>query len=257
MTTGIGNDVGRTEAGIGRRNALLAGSSFAATATAVMPLAGPAVAQGSASPSHAEVPVTRFPSRYMNAKDTPLATLDNGARVGRDTEAYWTLPADSEQRVSYDREIVVKVVDGIWTFGSPSIVNSHAVQAPEGLIIYDTGDNAEDGVRFYRLLRSATDVPIRAIIYSHEHYVHGTRVFLEEEAKRGNTDIAIIGHPNTNAEVVRTGGTFTVHPEISPVLVARALEQFNAYLPTTGPDAGFKNPIIPAPGGFVPVNTPV
>ena len=179
-------------------------------------------------------------------------------REGRHgTEAYWNLPADSEQRASYDKEIVLEVADGIWTFGSPSIVNSHAVQGPDGLIIYDTGENVEDGERFYRLLRSATDAPIRAIIYEHEHYAHGTKAFLDAEAKRGNIDVKIIGHPGLNAEVARTGGTFTVHPEISSVLLARALEQFNGYLPDKGPDAAFKNTITLGVDGFVPVNTPV
>ena len=204
-----------------------------------------------------DVPVTRFPSPYMHAKDTPLVTLENGAKVGRDTEAVWQLPPDAAQRASYDQDIVVQVADGIWTLGSPSLVNVHAVQGPEGLIIYDTGEHVADGARFYRLLRLATAAPIRAIIYSHEHYVHGTTAFVEEEARRGNTDIMIIGHPNTNAEVARTGGTFTVHPEVAPVLLARALEQFNAYLPATGPDAGVTHTSAPGADGFVPVTTPV
>ena len=204
-----------------------------------------------------DVPITRFPSPYMHAKDTPLVTLANGAKVGRDTEADWQLPPDAAQRASYDQDIVVQVADGIWTLGSPSLVNVHAVQGPEGLIIYDTGEHVADGARFYRLLRLATAAPIRAIIYSHEHYVHGTTAFVEEEARRGNTDIMIIGHPNTNAEVARTGGTFTVHPEVAPVLLARALEQFSAYLPDTGPDAGVTHTSAPGADGFVPVTTPV
>jgi hypothetical protein len=32
-----------------------------------------------------DVPITRFPSPYMHAKDTPLVTLDNGAKVSRET----------------------------------------------------------------------------------------------------------------------------------------------------------------------------
>ena len=130
-----------------RRAILIGGSSFALMAGGLTPSV--TAAQSGSS----EIPVTRFPSPYMNAKDTPLVTLEMGARVGRDTAAYWNLPATSEQRASYDKEIAFQVADGIWTFGSPSIVNSHAVQGPEGLIIYDTGENVEDGERFYRLLR--------------------------------------------------------------------------------------------------------
>ena len=39
--------------------------------------------------------------------------------------------------------------------------------------------------------------------------------------------------------------------------MARAVEQFNFYLPVEGPDAAFKNTLVPGAGGFVPVNTPV
>ncbi|MBO9695244.1 MAG: hypothetical protein J7499_03515 [Sphingopyxis sp.] len=202
-------------------------------------------------------PPVRYPSPYMDAASTPMTTLDNGARVGADTAAYWNLPPDSPKRASYDEEIVVKVADRVWTLGSPSIVNVHAVEGPEGLIIYDSGESLEDGERFYRLLRTATDAPVRAIIYSHEHYTKGTRAFVDAEAKRGNTNIRVIGNRCTNAEMATTRGAFTFHPEVSPVMSARALQQFNAYLPDTGPDAGFKNSIKLAADGYMPVDTPV
>ncbi len=198
-----------------------------------------------------------FSSSYMNAAKTPLVEIANGAKVGKDTAAYWNLPTDSPQRTSYDKEIVVKVADGVWTIGTDSIVNIHAVEGPDGLIIYDTGDNVEDGQRFYQLLRTATQAPIRAIIYSHEHYVSGAKTFVDEEAKRGNKNIRIIGHPGTNESMSRTGGLVAVHPEVASVLMARTIEQFNIYLPDEGPDSRFKNTIIPRAAGFVPVDTPV
>ncbi|MEP9353295.1 alkyl sulfatase dimerization domain-containing protein [Xanthobacter sp. KR7-65] len=212
---------------------------------------GHAIAQDSSAIRH------KYPSPYMNAKDTPLVEIAKGAKVSEGTAAYWNLPPDSPRRTSYDSDIVVKVADGIWTMGTASLVNCHAVQGPDGLIIYDTGDNIEDGARFYRLLRTATQAPIRAIVYSHEHYVNGAKAFVEEEAKRGNTDIKIIGHPGTNKSVARTGGLSAAHPEVSSVLYARSIEQFNFYLPEEGPDSGFKNTVLPGAGGFVPVNTPV
>lgn len=196
-------------------------------------------------------------SPYMAARDTPLVSLDNGARVTEQTAAYWNLPAESPQRASYDREMVLKVADGIWTLAVPSIVNVHVVQGPDGLIVYDTGDSLKEGEHFYRLLRQATDAPIRAIIYSHEHYAHGTRAFIDGEAARGNRDIRIVGNGGLNLEMARTRGAYALYPEIAPVLSARAMQQFNTYLPTQGPDAGFKNSIMPGADGFVPVDTPV
>ncbi|WP_138440487.1 alkyl sulfatase dimerization domain-containing protein [Marinobacter alexandrii] len=195
-------------------------------------------------------------ARYNDAADAPLATLNNGAKVGQDTLEYWQLPSDSPQRASYDELELIEVADKVWTVGSESIVNSHAIEGPEGLIVYDTGDNMKDARHFYEKFRSVSNAPIKAIIYSHEHYVYGARYFVEQEAKRGNTDIKIIGHPNTNESIAK-GGVTAFHPEVSSTLLARSMEQFNLYLPDEGPDAAFKNTIIPGFDGFVPVNTTV
>lgn len=209
-------------------------------------------------PLHGEDrPAPERSSPYMNARDAELVTLDNGARVSADTARYLSLPSDSAQRASYDHEMVLKVTDRIWTLAIPSIVNVHVVEGPDGLIVYDTGDSLKEGEQFYRLLRRATQAPIRAIIYSHEHYAHGTRAFIDGEAARGNHQVRIVGNAGLNLEMTRTRGAYALYPEIAPVLSARAMQQFNTYLPEQGPDAGFKNSIRPGADGFVPVDTPV
>lgn len=198
-----------------------------------------------------------FSSPYMNAKDTPLTHLpENGnkAKVNQETASFWNLGTHSEQRASYDDPTTLKIADGIWTFGSRSIVNMSAIEAPEGLIIYDTGDNGHDAEEFYTMLRKETDKPIAAIVYSHEHYTFGARYMLEQEAARGNTDIKIIGHPNTNASIAKNGGVSSIHPETSGITMARSIEQFNAYLPNKGDNAAYKNTVMPDQSGFVPVN---
>lgn len=78
----------------------------------------------------------------------------------------WNSPADLPKRSAYDKDVVVKVANGVWTIDTDSIVNIHAVKGSDGLIIYDTGDNTAEGLHFYKLLRTATKAPIRAIIYS-------------------------------------------------------------------------------------------
>jgi glyoxylase-like metal-dependent hydrolase (beta-lactamase superfamily II) len=166
--------------------------------------------------------------------------------VSEENAAYWNLPEDSPERASYDQDIVVTAGDGTWTFGSDSIVNVHAVAGPEGLVVYDTGDNLEDGANFYRLLRSATDLPIRAIVYSHEHYVGRAKAFVDAEAERGNTDIKVIGHPGLNDSFLKTGGVSAVHPEESSVLYARSAQQFNLYLPEEGRTAASRTASSPA-----------
>lgn len=198
----------------------------------------------------------KYSSPYMDASGTTLVSLKNGAKVTEETAAYINLPAESSDRASYDQQMIVKVADGIWTLALPSIVNVHVIEGPDGLIVYDTGDSLEEGQQFYRMLRQASDAPIRAIIYSHEHYARGTRAFLDGEAARNNRDIRIVGHSDMNLEMLRTRGAYALYPEIAPVLTARGLQQFNSYLPTEGPDAGFKNSIRPGTDGYVEINTP-
>jgi alkyl sulfatase BDS1-like metallo-beta-lactamase superfamily hydrolase len=194
----------------------------------------------------------------MNAADAEIVTIDNGAKVGADTKAYYELPVDSPQRASYDSKVIVEVADGVWTVGSSGIINIHAVRAPDGLVVYDTGDNPKDAQLFLSKIREVeADAPICAILYSHEHYVFGTQAILDAEAERGNTDIKIIGPSTLNAEIAATGGVSSIHPEVAPTLIGRTVQQFNLYLPSEGPDAGFKNTIVPDQTGFVPVNTPV
>jgi len=45
--------------------------------------------------------ITTFLSPYMNAVDTELATVDNGATVGADTKAYWDLHPDAGRLTAY------------------------------------------------------------------------------------------------------------------------------------------------------------
>ncbi|EHH2556718.1 hypothetical protein J7X27_004342 [Vibrio parahaemolyticus] len=101
-----------------------------------------------------------FNSPYMNAKDTPLTHLPengNNAKVNLETAKYWNLDVNSEQRASYDDPITINVADGIWTFATRSILNVSVVEAPEGLIVFDTGDNGHDAAEFYAMLRKETE----------------------------------------------------------------------------------------------------
>ncbi|EAV41734.1 probable alkyl sulfatase or beta-lactamase [Stappia aggregata IAM 12614] len=99
-----------------------------------------------------------------------------------------------------------------------------------------------------------SDKPVKAIIYGHSHTCFGAGVLAE-----GNPDVTIIGHPNLN-DVVRqnTGGAPAYYPEIGPYLTARALIQFNTYMPENGPDAYVvPTNLTTSEMAFLPVNTPV
>lgn len=198
-----------------------------------------------------------FKNPMMDAKGDALVSLENGAVVTKETKDYLGLPDESEKRGSYDRLKTFDLGNGLYTIGSESIVNSHFIVGKGGVILYDTGDNNQDAKDFYEEMRKVTNLPVRAIIYSHEHYALGAKYIVDQEKERGNKRVRIIGHPKTNEVMMTTGGVSTLHPEIGGVLMARSVEQFNLYLPDEGADARFKNTIIPGASGFVPVDTPV
>lgn len=62
----------------------------------------------------------------------------------------------------------------VWTVHCPLdlLGNSTIIEGDDGLIVYDTGVNAEAGAHIASEIRRISDKPIRAIFYSHHHVDH-------------------------------------------------------------------------------------
>lgn len=196
------------------------------------------------------VPALAEPSsRYMGGP-AELATAPNGAIVNRDLlrelpKTSWTEGPEIENPV-----------DGVYVLGGYLISAVVVVEAEDGLIVFDTGDTKADGEKLLAAIRTISDKPIEAIVYSHSHYVFGAGVMAE-----GKEDIAVYGHPDLNAVVsanLARGGAPAYFPALSPLLTARAVQQFNLFLPKEGPDAWY-SPTNLGLGEYVflPVNRPV
>ena len=130
------------------------------------------------------------------------------------------------------------------------------IEAKDGLIAFDTGDTKHDGELMLQAIRTASKKPIKVIIYGHSHTVAGAGVLAE-----GNKDIVVIGHPNLNDVVEQnldSGGAPSFYPEVGPYLTARAITQFNGYMPKEGPDAYvLRTNLTTIDIAFLPVNRPV
>lgn len=169
-------------------------------------------------------------SRYMGGL-AELVTAPNGAIVNKEVleqlpKTAWTEGPEIENPV-----------EGVYVLGGYLISACIVVEAEEGLIVFDTGDTKKDGEKLLKAMRTFSQKPIKAIVYGHTHYCFGAGVMAE-----GNKDIMVIGHPDLNAIVQRnlsSGGAPAYFPEISPYLTARALQQFNYFLPDKGPDAWY------------------
>ena len=234
---------------ITRRDAMKAGvgaaSAAALGAGVALPIVlAPATAQGQIAAEYQP----NYPARYMGG-EAKLVTAPNGGVV-------YDKALEAAGRVWYTEKTVEKIADGIWVIGGYSIVNCTVVEAPEGLIVYDTGDFAEEGWHFREVIETRiSKKPIKAIIYSHSHYALAGGAMVDDPKS-----VMVLGHPKLNETVqanLRGGGAPSAIPEIGPVLTARAAIQFSNFLPEKGEDATLAAKLqIKAPA-FLPVTRPV
>ncbi len=188
-------------------------------------------------------------SRYMGGP-AELVTAPNGAIVNREVlnELPKTAPTSGPE--------IENPVEGVYVLAGYLISACIVVEAESGLVVFDTGGTRKDGEKLLAAIRTISDKPIQAIVYGHSHYAFGAGVMAE-----GDSAVVVYGHPDLNAIVEQNlgaGGAPAYFPEISPLLTARALQQFNLFLPDEGPDAWF-SPTNLSMGevAFLPVNRPV
>lgn len=172
-----------------------------------------------------------------------LGTISNGAIVNQ-------AALDARAKTTPSRRETVQVAANIWVMQDANVASAFIV-GDDGVIVWETGDNLEDGAYYRAEIRKITDKPIKAVLYSHSHEVLGTSALLE-----GEEDVLIIGHPNVNANL-QTSGVGAYFPETEPLQWARVSEYFNAFLPDEGPDAKWGFTVTLGERGFVPVNHPV
>jgi len=163
---------------------------------------------------------------------------------------------DGIEKVGWLKPTIEEPAKGVWVFGGYAFAPIAVIEGKTGLIVIDTGDSKHDGEILLKALRKVSKKPVKAIIYGHSHTTFGAGIFAE-----GNKDIMVIGHPELNEVVIgniKGGGAPAYFPELGPYLTARALIQFNGYMPEEGPDAWALPLTLKTPEvAFLPVNTPV
>ena len=183
-------------------------------------------------------------TRSFDPTDANVVTAPNGARVHRDHLAQ----NDVIRREFYE------VRPGAWCFVGNGLSNQTFIDAPEGIIAFDTGESVQEMALALAELRTRTDRPIAAVVYSHFHYVEGTQAVLDE----GNhaVPLPIFGHRRIALNKARTSG------EIAPAYGRGLVEQFAIVMPQDGPDGlvnvglgfSYRNPAhAPATPGYLPV----
>jgi alkyl sulfatase BDS1-like metallo-beta-lactamase superfamily hydrolase len=176
---------------------------------------------------------------YMG-QPTETAIVNGGARINSD----YLKGSLGEQDAR-----IIAVEPGIWAIVGRAIVNVYVIEGKQGLVVYDTGFSEAEGKAILADIRTFSDRPVSAIIYSHTHYPYGAGVLAE------GRDIPVIGHSAVDQKATASGlgGSF---PETMPVQMARANEQMGTDLPMTGPDSAIGH-VFQDPWGkkaFLPVN---
>jgi len=115
----------------------------------------------------------------------------------------------------------------VWSLVGNGLSNQTFVEGPEGLIVIDTGESVEEMAAALNEVRRVTAAPVAAVIYTHFHYVAGTRALLDAAASK---PLPIWGHQRIVANRQRMGS------EVSAVASRGLVHQFGLLLPTDGPD---------------------
>ncbi|MFV0259124.1 MAG: alkyl sulfatase dimerization domain-containing protein [Acidimicrobiales bacterium] len=113
-----------------------------------------------------------------------------------------------------------------WCVVGNGLSNQTFVRGPEGLIAIDTGECVEEMAAAIAQIRTVTDEPIVAVIYTHFHYVSGTTAVFDDAGGR----VPVWGHARIAVNRQRVGG------EVSPFGGRGLAHQFGMTLPGDGPD---------------------
>ncbi|MFN9927316.1 MAG: alkyl sulfatase dimerization domain-containing protein [Phenylobacterium sp.] len=145
-----------------------------------------------------------------------VVTDARGQRVHRDVLAH----TERLARTFYE------VAPGVWSFVGNGLSNQSFVEGPDGIIAIDTGECIEEMREALTELRQRTAKPIVAVLYTHFHYVGGTRAVFEE----AGGPVPIYGHEGIPGNLAR------VTSEVQPAYASGIAHQFGMRMPTEGPD---------------------
>jgi len=147
-----------------------------------------------------------------------------------------------------------QVRQGVWCLVGNGLSNQTFIEGPDGIIAIDTGESIEEMNEALGELRQVTSKPVVAVMYTHFHYVAGTRAVLDSGAAKFGQDTPIWGHERIAENRRRTAS------EIGTAYGRGLVEQFAIMLPESGPDGNvnvglgnfYRNPAhAPFTNGFV------
>lgn len=188
---------------------------------------------------------------YMGAK---VNASGQELAIGTGKQGQIANQAMIDKREEYNPQLH-KVTDRVYCAVGNGLANSTMIVGDTGIIVVDTNESMEAAQFDFDMFRTVTDKPVVAVIYSHDHYVNGTELYVG----KGNPDnIPVIAHEKLISVMNSTLS------ETSDTYVPRALMMFGSLLPIEGEDATvmggigayYKNPNVQSStAGFVAPTT--
>lgn len=154
--------------------------------------------------------------RSFDSDPSVVVTDARGQRTHRDSLAHSARLARA----------FTEVRPGVWTLVGNGLSNQSFIEGPEGIIAIDTGECVEEMASALAELRQKTSKPVVAVLYTHFHYVGGTRAILDEAGRT----LPIYGHEGIPGNLAR------VTSEVGPAYSSGLTHQFGMRLPADGPD---------------------
>ena len=118
-------------------------------------------------------------------------------------------------------ERVEKVADGLYIAIGFGLANSILIEGIDGVVIVDTMESMEAGLRVREAFRKVTDKPVRAIVYTHNHadHIFGAEAFVDDEAPQ------VYAHATTEKYIDK------IINIMRPIIFTRSMRQFGSLMP--------------------------
>ena len=144
---------------------------------------------------------------------------------------------------------VYRVADNVYSAVGWQLGNVVMIEAPQGLIIVDTGESVSESRKIMEEFRTLSDKPVKAVVYTHFHpdHINGVQAFVSrEQVERG--EVQIYAHETLLQNVVAQGAL------VGPILGVRSAYSFGSFLPASdqeGMNGGIGPLAKPEPSSFI------
>ena len=114
-----------------------------------------------------------------------------------------------------------KVADGLYIAIGFGLANSILIEGIDGVVIVDTMESMEAGLRVREAFRKVTDKPVRAIVYTHNHadHIFGAEAFVDDAVPQ------VYAHATTEKYIDK------IINIMRPIIFTRSMRQFGSLMP--------------------------